>query len=170
MMKAIETRYKGYRFRSRLEARWAVFFDAIGIAWQYEPEGFVFDDGTRYLPDFYLPGFDHPDGTYVEIKPTNDGFDKARKLASKGKHVLMLDGPPTFKPFYLVGGYSNGDDVDVCFYDKYLPGGSHGDEYRFYASLGGDEYSEDSCGVAVVSAVHSSRSARFEFGESGAPK
>jgi hypothetical protein len=25
--KAIETHYKGYRFRSRLEARWAVFFD-----------------------------------------------------------------------------------------------------------------------------------------------
>ena len=26
--------------RSRLEARWAVFFDTAGIAWQYEPEGF----------------------------------------------------------------------------------------------------------------------------------
>lgn len=31
-MKAIETRYKGYRFRSRLEARWAVFFDALGLS------------------------------------------------------------------------------------------------------------------------------------------
>ena len=30
-IKAIETYYKGYRFRSRLEARWAVFFDAAGI-------------------------------------------------------------------------------------------------------------------------------------------
>jgi hypothetical protein len=28
-IKAIETSYKGYRFRSRLEARWAVFFDAL---------------------------------------------------------------------------------------------------------------------------------------------
>jgi hypothetical protein len=37
---AIETHYKGYRFRSRLEARWAVFFDALGYEWQYEPEGF----------------------------------------------------------------------------------------------------------------------------------
>ncbi|MCB6994492.1 hypothetical protein LI177_13475 [bacterium 210820-DFI.6.37] len=27
-LKAIQTEYKGYRFRSRLEARWAVFFDA----------------------------------------------------------------------------------------------------------------------------------------------
>ena len=32
--KAIETKYKGFRFRSRLEARWAVFFDALGIEWE----------------------------------------------------------------------------------------------------------------------------------------
>jgi hypothetical protein len=35
----IPTRYKGYHFRSRLEARWAVFFDALGLRWQYEVEG-----------------------------------------------------------------------------------------------------------------------------------
>ena len=40
-LKAIETEYKGYRFRSRLEARWAVFFDACGVKWEYEPEGYV---------------------------------------------------------------------------------------------------------------------------------
>ena len=33
MIKAIPTEYKGYRFRSRLEARWAVFFDACGADW-----------------------------------------------------------------------------------------------------------------------------------------
>ncbi len=38
-MKAIETVYRGYRFRSRLEARWAVFFDEAGIDWRYEHEG-----------------------------------------------------------------------------------------------------------------------------------
>jgi hypothetical protein len=27
-IQAIETVYRGHRFRSRLEARWAVFFDA----------------------------------------------------------------------------------------------------------------------------------------------
>lgn len=66
--RAIETRYKGYHFRSRLEARWAVFFDSAGIKWQYEPEGFeksTEGDGiSRYLPDFYLPDF----GTWVEVK------------------------------------------------------------------------------------------------------
>lgn len=51
-MKAIETRYKGYRFRSRLEARWAVFFDRLELDWQYEPEGFDLGQSGYYLPDF----------------------------------------------------------------------------------------------------------------------
>lgn len=64
MIKAIETRYKGYRFRSRLEARWAVFFDAMGLRWEYEPEGFDLGEAGWYLPDFYLPEFN----AWVEIK------------------------------------------------------------------------------------------------------
>lgn len=43
-MTPIETRYKGYRFRSRLEARWAVFFDVLGVRWEYEPEGYDLTD------------------------------------------------------------------------------------------------------------------------------
>jgi hypothetical protein len=68
----IETQYKGYRFRSRLEARWAVFFDAIFAKWEYEKEGFNLG-GRRYLPDFWLPyGCATPPswGFWVEIKPT----------------------------------------------------------------------------------------------------
>lgn len=77
-MKAIETVYNGYRFRSRLEARWAVFFETAGIEYEYEPEGFQFEDGTKYLPDFYLPWFK----CYVEIKPVSvykDGFEEAER-------------------------------------------------------------------------------------------
>lgn len=65
-IKAIETRYKGYKFRSRLEARWAVFFDALEIEWEYELEGF--DLGKNfgwYLPDFYLKSLD----LFIEVKP-----------------------------------------------------------------------------------------------------
>ena len=51
-IRAIETEYDGYRFRSRLEARWAVFFDALGVDYEYEPEGFELPSGKRYLPDF----------------------------------------------------------------------------------------------------------------------
>ena len=80
-MKAIETEYKGYRFRSRLEARWAVFFDRLGIKYEYEPEGIVLSDGTYYLPDFYLPGFH----CYFEVKwdgiqDTPEGREAVRRI------------------------------------------------------------------------------------------
>lgn len=51
--KPIPTRYAGYHFRSRLEARWAVFFDALGLRWHYEDQGYELPSG-RYLPDFRL--------------------------------------------------------------------------------------------------------------------
>ena len=85
MIQAIETRYAGHRFRSRLEARWAVFFDALGIKWQYEPQGFHIgphlthepDAGVtprewNYLPDFLLPEC----GTWVEVKGSGNSLDK----------------------------------------------------------------------------------------------
>lgn len=50
--KPIPTKYKGYIFRSRLEAKWAVFLDALGVKYEYEPEGFVLPSGKWYLPDF----------------------------------------------------------------------------------------------------------------------
>jgi hypothetical protein len=80
-MKAIETRYKGYRFRSRLEARWAVYFDALGVKWTYEYEGFELPNGTRYLPDFYLPDFDE----YVEIKGDDVELPKTPSVYMAGK-------------------------------------------------------------------------------------
>ena len=44
VIKAIETEYDGHRFRSRIEARWAVFFNAIGLKYEYEIEGFQMVD------------------------------------------------------------------------------------------------------------------------------
>lgn len=62
-IKAIETEYAGCRFRSRLEARWAVFFDSLGVRWLYEPQGY--DVGNAwYLPDFWLPDL----AVWVEVK------------------------------------------------------------------------------------------------------
>lgn len=62
-IKSIPTKYDDVLFRSRLEARWAYYFDIIGLKWFYEHEGFDLN-GVWYLPDFYIPGFG-----YVEIKP-----------------------------------------------------------------------------------------------------
>ena len=90
-IKAIQTYYNGYKFRSRLEARWAVFFDAGGIRWEYEPEGYKSEDGTLYLPDFYLPELD----VYVEVKrDTPDGvkdiFEKCEKMLNCGGAIKTL--------------------------------------------------------------------------------
>jgi hypothetical protein len=74
--KAIETRYAGCRFRSRLEARWAVFFNALDIPWQYEPQGFLIG-GVRYLPDFLLTDC----GTWVEVKGDEYELDHPLMLA-----------------------------------------------------------------------------------------
>jgi len=96
-IKAIETRYKGYRFRSRLEARWAVFFDALGIPWEYEKEGFELLSG-RYLPDFYLT----EDKLWVEIKgprPTEIEILLLKQLATMTrKHAFLFHGLPTEHP------------------------------------------------------------------------
>jgi hypothetical protein len=88
-IKAIETVYNDYRFRSRLEARWAVFFDAAGILYQYEPEGFQLVCGW-YLPDFFIPQWD----CFIEVKgqsPSDKEKTKAGELcAATGKNVYIV--------------------------------------------------------------------------------
>lgn len=100
MIKAIDTYYNGYYFRSRTEARWAVFFDAMGIKYEYEKEGFELPCGN-YLPDFWLPNFEG--GSFVEIKGnsfTDNERIKCRQLAEMTlKNVLMLNGPPDFEEY-----------------------------------------------------------------------
>jgi len=70
MLKAIETKYKNTKFKSRLEAKWAVFFDEVGLDWLYEYQGFETGSGW-YLPDFYLPELKY----YIEIKPSIAIYD-----------------------------------------------------------------------------------------------
>lgn len=93
MIKPILTDYGDYRFRSRLEARWALFFDRVGIAWDYEPEGFSLPVNGRYLPDFWLP----ENACYVEIKPFLKPEPKETakcKELSQEHSVLLICGDP----------------------------------------------------------------------------
>ena len=73
-MQAIQTTYKGYRFRSRLEARWAVLLDCLGAKCSYESEGFDLG-GTWYLPDFWIDDWN----AWLEVKgPTASEQEEAK--------------------------------------------------------------------------------------------
>lgn len=91
-IQAIQTYYDGIKFRSRAEARWAVFFNTLGIQYHYEPEGYSLPSGP-YLPDFFLPAHD----CFVEIKgaePTPEEMKKAGELcAMTQKNVFTFFGP-----------------------------------------------------------------------------
>lgn len=107
MIKPIETFYGGVRFRSRLEARWAVYFDAMGVTWEYEPEKFQLPDGRWYIPDFRLQG-----QVLIEVKPPGGSFEKAEKL---GCEILLLEGPPRVDSDNVYPLLHTGHcDVDGC--------------------------------------------------------
>lgn len=66
MIPSKPTVFGGVTFRSRLEARWAVFFARLGLEWQYEPRAYTTESWSgRYTPDFRLPEL----GMLIEIKP-----------------------------------------------------------------------------------------------------
>lgn len=105
-IKAIPTNYGGVNFRSRLEAKWAAFFDIIGVHWEYEPF-----DLEGWAPDFLL----RKDGysAVAEVKPvtweTSDitaSFDKA--IAHCDHYEVMLLGATILSAemyaILLVGG------------------------------------------------------------------
>ena len=162
-VKAIETRYKRHYFRSRLEARWAVFFDSMGIQWEYEPEGFSLSNGVRYLPDFYLPQV----RWFCEIKPNLHVFhteDKIRPFVLEtGQAVLLLAGPPGFIPFtgfecfdHMVtkGDYS----LDIVSHPKHLAEGRLWSDFLLCIDIP----AEENFSRQYIDAVEEALSARFE--------
>jgi hypothetical protein len=112
--------FKGVKFRSRLEARWAYYFDLIGVEWDYEPQGFNLRSGN-YCPDFYVCG------AFIEIKPYHFDFDPRIKehlnevitaifqcldltrLTKSAAYVFC--GPP--RPIMQSGYDSNSDDSNI---------------------------------------------------------
>lgn len=91
-MNAIQTEYKGYLFRSRLEARWAVFLDTLGIKWQYEAQGYEIDS-YRYLPDFWLPESEQ----WIEVKGDPEG------LREEFNRMRVVLGPNSPLPQFASG-------------------------------------------------------------------
>lgn len=145
-MKAIETYYSGYLFRSRREARWAVCLDALGIHWLYEPEGYQFNNGDKYLPDFLLPD----PGLWVEVKgtaPELRELEKATRLAQgdPGRSVIL-----TWENF----DWQTCQDNIMFGYDE--RGVFHSEQGRWWL---------ENAPLGWLAA----RSARFEHGADGTP-
>lgn len=174
-IKPIETEYGGYKFRSRLEARWAVFFDAFGIKYEYEPEGFVFEDGTRYLPDFRIyvrhrprwndENVDEWRPVYVEVKGVLSSNDEHKIwLFSETEPIIIVGDLPAdsdewfeqwnfddhFNSFY----YIDGDNYPAAFSKK-----------NGIPWICGPDHDEWDCGTSMDKALLKARQARFEHGE-----
>lgn len=96
-IKPIQTEYRGYLFRSRLEARWAVFFDACGTDWEYEPEGYDLGNGIHYLPDFLLRN--------VQLGGFDSGseFSEIRSLYVEVKGQMTQSASEKIMAFYKAG-------------------------------------------------------------------
>lgn len=178
MIEAIQTNFDGIRYRSRIEARWAVFFKAMNVRFEYEPEGYNFGEAGMYLPDFWLP--DHR--MFVEIKGDIPN-PRERKMADllaveTEKPVFILYGPIPDPKHYRndsgelhlpdgIGGAvtDNGyrwsecakcGHVDLC-YNARLRFHHHGCTAE--PMLKGDETPR------IVAALEAARAARFEHGE-----
>jgi hypothetical protein len=176
---AIETAYKGHRFRSRLEARWAVFFDSLGVPWEYEKEGYEIIHHGRYLPDFFLPTVylrtKIHRGTWLEVKPKypEEEFDKFHALGTAtGNAVVVAAGTPTInglnvadEQLYQLWPWYDQDMQWMfcanCFSVKidYCEG-----HHMYCAEC---EHPTKHGDDRVISAIYAARGARFEYGEYG---
>lgn len=98
----IPTTYRYSNMRSRLEARWAAFFDLVGWSWVYEPF-----DADGYIPDFLIEG-KHPLLVEVGNCITQAEYEakagKATEAATSLGHDILIVG---VSPIPLIGS-SNG--------------------------------------------------------------
>jgi hypothetical protein len=100
----MEVAYSGRIFRSRLEARWAVFLDLLDVNWDYEPSFYQVGEELFYLPDFYLP--DHQLWLEVKGAPFMDTASMAKVLASVAgpRRIPLREAPYTPSDRLLLGG------------------------------------------------------------------
>lgn len=184
MIQAIETRYAGRRFRSRLEARWAVFFDSLSVAWEYEPEGFLVGDDTRpYLPDFKVRT--SAGEWWIEVKGDRDKLDTdllaAFAESSPTRQIALLGPVPRIveeaTPTHWMVRHIAGKPFFAEVY--FTPGGNlwqWGFEYPFAPDaiestirplLEGGAAADLRLQPTVRDAYIAASSARFEHGEEG---
>jgi hypothetical protein len=114
-IKALETPYRGITYRSRTEARWAVYLDELRIAYEYEPEGMDLG-GEWYLPDFWLP----VPGVWLEVKGVAPNEREVRLAGALSRMsrcpVLIAVGAPSVAGEFNIRAFENGRHTyDVAF-------------------------------------------------------
>lgn len=195
-MEPVQTRYAGCHFRSRLEAKWAVFFDHLDMEWQYEPERYMVgpkEARRTYLPDFHLTGHD----LWVEVKGDPAALDPVLMYAAADPYHGLPSSPygaardyGLVEPRIVTVGpvpRSPGAHGLVCVVAGAIlawqrgvftcTGGKHhlapvGTPQ--HEGLDGGLLDATATGLApcdhVRAAYVAARSARFEHGESGSPR
>lgn len=129
-IKAIPTVYKSVKFRSRLEARWACFFDLLGWPWAYEAV-----DLDGWIPDFIL-GKNLSAGIPCEVKPIDfmglssperellwqphlDQLNRATNAVGPEGGFILLGSRPFWDDFWLGNHAPPLADFGVSFFPRY---------------------------------------------------
>jgi hypothetical protein len=102
-IEAKPTYYNYTLYRSRLEAKWAAFFDFLGWEYEYEPEPF-----KTWSPDFVI----HTIDAYVEVKPLylwGEAIEKIRPYSKEFRCGLISDDLRVHEEAYYIGKYLNRD-------------------------------------------------------------
>lgn len=179
-IKALETYYNGYRFRSRTEARWAVYFNSLGIPFEYEPEGFRLPNGENYLPDFRLSLRTRELRYYWWAEVKGQPFTPAERLRCdllsqlvSCPVILLVGSPDAISYEYCRHPYTE-EELQNCTpgeremltenrWDDLILGSDYAlTEGRFYTCTGfGPGSSLGWHSIAITNALNASRSERF---------
>ena len=104
---AIPTVYRGIRFRSRLEAKWAFTFDIMRWPWEYEPY-----DLEGWIPDFFVDICDGQKPILVDVKPHVIGLPPPA-LQLKIERAMGLPDPESPYRAGVLGAFPLKPPVDV---------------------------------------------------------
>lgn len=139
----IPTTHAGTNFRSRLEARWAAFFDLVGWSWTYEPF-----DADGYIPDFLIHGslpFLVEVGPCISVEQYLAKAEKPLRIADN--HATLIVGVSPMSGIPARGPYSEDGAIGV-----FVGPQAWGDTDATAALIrcGGDETQRGTCGQIGV--------------------
>ncbi|MEC7641252.1 MAG: hypothetical protein VYC17_03765 [Nitrospinota bacterium] len=121
----IETEFRGVMFRSRVEARWAVFLHELKVDYSYEPPAEFLPSGKPYTPDFWINDWN----AYIEIKADDkddqgllrcielkNSFSENKFHGEKTKVLMFYGEPSNLEGFVFLSMFqaSEFETLQVC--------------------------------------------------------